>query len=130
MFQRVKLVFGIDNQEQAGATPFSIVSAATTNQTLVKSSPGLISSLHVINLNAAVRYIKFYDMQKSPTAGAGTPVARLAIPAATTGAGFAFTLPAPLIFLNGIAFTLVTGAADTDSSAVAANEIIVTLGVI
>ena len=38
-------------------------------------------------------------------------------------------LPMPLKFSTGIAFALTTGAADSDTGAVAANDIIVNLGV-
>ena len=37
-----------------GATPFRIISAATTNATLVKNAPGQIYSIMATNTNATV----------------------------------------------------------------------------
>lgn len=127
MFTKVKLVAGYGDAEVIGSTPFSLLAAATTNPTLVKRGPGIITSLHAINLNAAVRYLKFYDMSQAPTAGVGIPIRRYAIPASATGAGFVFAPVLPLTFTNGIAFVLVTGVADTDATAPSANDVVLTL---
>jgi len=114
---------------RGGATAHSKTSAATTNATNVKATPGVLYSLTVMNENAAVRFLKFYDTAGTPTAGAGTPVLRYAIPGATTGGGFSINLgPQGIAFPTGIGYTLVTGAADANASAVAADEIQINLG--
>ena len=125
-FSRVKLVIGPNDVEADGTIPFSLIAAATTNATLVRKGPGIITSIHAINVNAAIRYLKFYDTNQPLTAGVGTPVRRYGIPAATTGAGF--TLAGLMLkFMNGIAFVLTTGSADTDATALTAGDVILTL---
>lgn len=109
-----------------GCTPGKLISAATTNATVIKASAGQLYSLQVINLNAATRYLKFYDKASAPTVGTDTPVQTLPIPPnGTTGGGFVLPIPVGMAFSNGIAFALTTGIADSDTGAVAANEIVV-----
>ena len=110
-----------------GATPYKLVSAATTNATSVKASAGQVYSVMVTNTNAAVRYFKLYNKASAPTVGTDTPVQVYAIPGATTGGGFTLTLPVGTAFATGIAFATTSGAADTDTGAVALSEILVNL---
>ena len=112
----------------AGATPSKVISAASTNATSVKASVGKVFSIVAFNLNAAPRYLKLYDKASAPTVGTDTPKWVLMIPGNTAGAGFSIPLPMPLKFANGIALAITTGIADTDTGAVAANEIVVNLG--
>lgn len=113
--------------ESDGSTPFSLVALGTANATLVKTGPGRLISIHVVNVNAALRYLKFYDTNRKPDAGTGTPVRRYAIPASATGLGFVLAPTLPMAFFQGLAFTIVTGVADTDATAVTANDVILTL---
>lgn len=71
------------------------------------------------NANAAVSYVKFYDKATVPDpSGGDTPIARMLIPAGGTA-----VLNVSPTFIAGLAYVMVTGAADTDENAVAANEI-------
>lgn len=113
----------------AGATPFKLISAASTNATSVKATVGKLFYLAVFNLNAAPRYLKLYDKASAPTVGTDTPKHVFLIPGNTAGAGLTLILGAvPAKFASGIALALTTGIADTDTGAVAANEIVVNLG--
>lgn len=112
-----------------GAVPYSYIAAAASNQDsqLVKGSAGTLYGIVVVNVNAALRYLKVYDKASGPTS-ADTPKLRLPIPAATTGNGVAFPLPACGVeFTLGIAFRLTTGMADNDATAVTANDAVVNL---
>lgn len=126
---RVKMCAGGESGgvEADCTTPFSLIAAGTTNQTLVKKGPGRLISIFAVNVNAAVRYLKFYDTDKVPVAGTGTPIRRYAIPASTTGLGFVLAPTVPMGFLQGLAFVIVNGVADTDATAVTANDVILTL---
>lgn len=115
---------GVDSD---GTIPFSLLAVANTNATLVKRGAGRLVSIIAVNINAAVRYLKFYDMDKVPTAGSGIPVRRYAIPASTTGLGFVITPAVPMGFSAGLAFTITGGVADNDASAISANDVILTL---
>lgn len=111
-----------------GCDTSSIVSAASTNATSVKASAGTVYSIQVYNINASPRYLKLYNKASSPTVGTDVPVKRIMIPGNTSGAGSNITIPSCGIkFSTGIAFALTTGIADSDSTGVAANEILVNL---
>lgn len=108
-----------------GATPGRLVSAASTNGTVVKASAGTLYALVCMNLNAAVRYLKVYN-SASVTVGTTTPTWTFPIPASTTGAGFNVPIPdCGIAFGTGICLGITTGIADNDTGAVAANEIVV-----
>ena len=125
LYARVKRSFGSDGLVADSGTGFRLLSAASTNATSLKASAGVLYSLYVINLNAAVRYLKFYNKASSPTVGTDTPVATFPIPANSTGAGFSINLDPGISFATGIAYATTTGIADSDTAAVAANEIII-----
>lgn len=125
----VKLVGGGNGNgvENDGTNAFSLLAAATTNATLVKTGPGRLFCIFAVNVNAAVRYLKFYDTNRKPDAGTGTPIRRYAIPASTTGLGFVIAPTIPMGFQQGLAFTMTTGVADTDTTALTANDVTLTL---
>ena len=128
-YQRFKLSNGPDGTAQDGWTIARLLSAASTNATSLKGSAGVLGIVYAVNLNAAVRYLKFYNKATAPTVGSDTPVLTLPIPASTTGAGFALNVgPNGWSFSTGIAYATTTGIADADTGAVAANEIILALG--
>lgn len=107
-----------------GATPYHLLAAGTTNATSVKNTPGRLYSILVNNLNAAVRYLKFYDKASAPVPATDTVKYVVPIPA---GAVVSLSLGVGLDFAVGIAFALVTGISNTDATAVTANEHVVEL---
>lgn len=114
--------------DMTGLSALKKISAASTNATSVKATAGQLYWLHVVNLNAAARYLKLYNKTSSPTVGTDTPIHTFAIPGNTAGAGFALNFAVPITFSSGIALAITTGVADSDTGAVAANEIIVNGG--
>jgi hypothetical protein len=127
LYPRVKVSQGADGTAQDNWTPSFLLSAASTNGTVVKASPGALGFIYAVNLNAAVRYLKLYN-STSVTVGTTTQLAALPIPASTTGAGFMIPIPGGLAFSTGICIGLTTGSATGDSGAVAASEIFILLG--
>lgn len=112
-----------------GYTPGKVISAASTNATSIKTSAGTLGYITASNTNAAARYLKIYNKASSPTVGTDTPIHTFLIPGNTAGAGTNIPLPPQGIALGtGIALAITTGAADSDSGAVAASEIIVNYG--
>lgn len=99
-------------------------SAATTNATVVKAGGAELYGWSLYNANAAVRYVKLYDKATAPTVGTDTPVIVLPVP---PGAAIAALGEQGIGFTRGLTFATTTGAADSDTAAVAANEIIVNL---
>lgn len=122
-YARVKVSKGRDGVAADVGSGFFKTSAASTNATSVKGSAGTLFSLTAVNLNAAVRYIRFYNLASAPTVGTSTMLFELPIPASTTGAGFSIDFGPGVDFSTGIAYALTTGVGQSDTGAVAANEI-------
>jgi len=93
------------------------ISTADTNPTVVKNSPGTLYSVHIFNPTEAPVYWKAHNTASSPTAGSG-----VIFPVGCQAGGHRdFVLPIDgRDFSTGIAYTLVGGSADADSSVVAA----------
>jgi hypothetical protein len=129
-YPRLKVSVGPDSVAQDNWSSARLTSAASTNATVVKASAGALSWIYAVNLNAAVRYLNLYDKATTPAPATDNAllIAKLPIPASATGAGFMLPIPGGAAFPNGISFALVTGASDTDATAVAANEIFLWLG--
>ncbi len=104
-----------------------VISAATTNATSVKASAGQVYSIYAHNVNAAVRFLKLYNKASAPTVGTDTPVLTLPIPGNAAGAGFVWDVPSGIAFGTGIALAITAVVTDADTTAVAANEIVVNL---
>jgi hypothetical protein len=106
-----------------GLTTYHLVSAATTNATVVKASAGQVYGWFIYNSNAAARKLVFHNAATTPTAGASV-LFSIVIPP-LSGANVEFTNG--IAFSTGIAITTTTGLADTDATAVAANDLIINL---
>lgn len=118
----------VNAQTTGGATPYQLISAATTNATNVKSSAGQLYMITASNVNASPRYLKIYDKASTPTVGTDTPKFTFIIPGNTAGSGTNIPIPAQGVsFTNGISFALTTGIAVSDTGAVAASELAVNL---
>jgi hypothetical protein len=114
----------VGQQYRANATGAAsgthLVSGASTNATVVKAGAGRLLGFVLTNNAAAKVYVKFHNQTTTPTAGSGV-VRSVGIPA---GGTIAFSLEGGIAFSTGIALTTVTGAADADTTAVAANDIV------
>lgn len=114
------------DDDQTGASLHHRVSVGTTeDEHEIKGSAGRLFSISVTNTNAAVRYLRCANqVAASTTPGTTTVFYGMAIPGATTGAGFTVNFgPMGLAFSTALTCWLVTGAAETDVAEVAANEI-------
>lgn len=109
------------------ATVHSRISVGVTeDETQIKATPGLVYSIAATNINAAVRYLKCYNLTAANAApGTSVPWLRLAVPAA--GVPVNVTFPQGAFFSVALTCALVTGVADSDVAEVAANELIWTI---
>lgn len=112
---------GTTTNTPATPTADNYNSAASTNARVIKASAGTLYSIKASNANAAVRYLKLYNTATSPTVGTTVPVLMIPIPA--TGLADVEFGALGHRFGTGISMALVTGAADSDTTAVAANDI-------
>lgn len=98
-----------------------------TTAIVVKASAGQVYKIRATNNSATISYIKLYDAT-SATAGSGTPVDTIMIPAATAGgAGIVDTSDIGWAHATGITYVVTTGIADADTTAPAASAYIVTV---
>lgn len=101
-------------------------SGATTAGVLVKGSSGNLHHLVVSNTQAATAaYLKLYDKATAAVVGTDVPVMTLLVPGNTT-----IVIPYDLIrhsFVLGITYGIVGLAVDTDSTAVAADLVFLTM---
>lgn len=107
--------------------PYTLNSAATTNASLVYNGTSILTGWACTNTNASARYVKLYDLGRPPVVGTDYPAVVIAVPGNASGAGNNYSPARPITFLNGISLAITTGAAYSDTGAVAANEIIVNL---
>ena len=102
---------------------YHLVSAASTNPSVVKSSPGTVNGWYIYNSNGSARKVAFHNIATTPTAGTGV-VYSLVIPPLSAAN---VSLPDGITFTTGISITTTTGLADSDSAAVALNDLIINI---
>lgn len=104
----------------SGMSATHIVAAGSTNATNVKNAAGKVLGWTLANTVATWRYVKLHNLATAPTAGAA--VARtIAIPPNGLAQWFS---EGGITFATGIGYTIVTGAADADATAVTANDVV------
>lgn len=105
-----------------GCLMHHVVSAASNNAAVIKGSAGQIYSVHATNHTASWKFVKFYNKATAPTVGTDTPVMVLGVPPN----GFAEMEEVHgAACAAGIGIAIVTGAANSDNTAVALNDVIV-----
>ena len=111
----------------AASTPRHYISTPSVNATLVKAEPGVITMIAASNINAAPRYVKFFDGPARPNVGTDTPVLTLIVPGAVAGGGFILPITGGINFEFGIGFAITTGVGDMDVGATAQGEVVLNL---
>jgi|SRR5215471_805267 len=109
----------VDAQTAGGFSVFHVSSAASTNATNIKASAGQVYGWYISNSNAAARKVAFHNTSGTPTAGSSI-FFTLVIPGASAANVFnAYGIA----FSTGIGITTVTGLADSNATAVAADDL-------
>jgi hypothetical protein len=114
------------NYGQGSEQQYHLISAASTNATVVSAKAGQVFSVQAFNTNASARYLKFYDKATAPAVGTDAPCKVILVPGGSAGAGVAVALGG-VSFQNGISFATTTGAADNDTSAVGSADLIINI---
>lgn len=105
------------------ATVARLVSAAaTTNAATVKTSAGRLYKARGYNASTSVRYLKLYNKASAPTVGTDTPIVTL--PLKPSDVFDLDLIPIGEYFSTGIAYALTTGAADADTGALTAADVV------
>lgn len=103
-----------------GPSEARIMSAASTNATSTKASAGQVYGWYLYNNTASAKFFKFYNKASSPTVGTDTPARTISIPA-NGGTNVEFSMGIPMG--TGIAYAITGAIADSDTTAVAANDV-------
>lgn len=104
-----------DNATQAG-TPIAIVTTASTNATNIKSTPGVLHNVHLVNTTATIYYLRFYNLGSTPTCSSATGfLYTLPIPASLSGAGVVVDVNVGIAFTTGIGYCITAGPTSTDN---------------
>jgi len=103
----------------ATATYRLLSAAATTNATLVKNSAGILLRIAGHNAKASALFLKLYDKASAPTVGTDVPRKTLRL---APSADFNFELKDS--FANGIGFAITGAAADADTTALLAGDVV------
>lgn len=114
-----------------GVTPTTtnaiLSSAATTNGTVAKASAGTIFGLTCSNTGAAAAFVKLYN---STTVTVGTTAVALTVPVPAGGVVSLNWGTQGMRYSTGICYSITNLAADTDTTAVTANQVKVNLSYI
>lgn len=106
-----------------GLSTYHVVSAASTNAANIKASAGQVYGWSIYNTNVNARKVALHNTSGTPTAGASVFLT-ITVPGSSnescmTDIGIPFS--------SGIGITTVTGAADSDTSTVASNDLIINI---
>jgi hypothetical protein len=100
---------------KANLTHILPTTAGSTNATSVATAAVDLFSISIYNANAALRYLKIYNLAVAPTVGTSIPV--LVIPLKPSD--FTVISWAKGLYLSaGLSYALTTGAANSDTGAV------------
>jgi hypothetical protein len=113
-----QLSAGINN---TGTSTARVMSAATTNLTSVKATTARVYGWYLHNSGAAAAFLKLYAKATAPVLATDVPIATIPIPAGGISSG---SFPTPLGIATGLAYAITSGVADTDATAVAANQVV------
>jgi hypothetical protein len=121
--EALRVVPASDHQAQTtGSSVHHKVSLAATNPTVIKALPGKVTGIWCYNNHNAIRKVAFHDTALAPTAGT-TPI-RFAVIVPANGSAFVPLPPEGVEFVNGIAYTMVTGVGDANANAVGASDLV------
>lgn len=115
---------GVAAATSGGYSVYHLKAAATTNAQTPKGSAGQLYGWSVFNAAASVKYLKFYNKATNPTVGTDTPLFVIPLEASKTTS---FNITAGITFATGIAIAVTGALADNDTTALAANDVVVDL---
>jgi hypothetical protein len=105
----------------AGFLMSTTLSAASTNSTNIKASSGRVHGWTIVNTNATLHWVLFYDKATAPTCNSDTIVFR--IPVVSNNPSYS-SYDAGLQFSNGIGICIATsydGTGNATANAVSVN---------
>lgn len=111
--------------DAAGLLRTRIISAASTNSTLVLAAPGRVHAINGTNGSGTDRYLKLYDQITAPVVGTDIPVETYLLPA---GSAWSFNFgDRGVLFADGIAYAITALLPDADTTAIGAGDVVAQL---
>lgn len=108
-----------------GLTQFRRIATADTNLAVVKASAGRVHGYAIANTSASVKFVKLYNKASAPVVASDVPLRTIMIPA---GGIAAYHVGHGLAgFSAGIAIAATGAAADTDATALAAGDLLISI---
>lgn len=98
-----------------------ILSAASTNATVVKASAGQVYGMQFVNTGAGWAFVKLYNKATAPTVGTDAVVEILGIP---PGGAREVNRPIGMPFATGISLAITGAYTDADTTAVTAGQVV------
>lgn len=111
------------NAADGGLSSVRVVSTSSINATVLKSSPGRLHAAHLMNfsLSGSPIYLKLYNKATAPVVASDVPIMILPL---TSIAPTVFDSALGVAFSVGIAYVMVTGAGNTNSTGIGADEVV------
>lgn len=109
------------NPGVSGGTPARLVSAASTNTGFLKASAATVEYVGAQNNGAGWAYLKLYNKASAPTLASDVPIQVHGIP---PGGGIVVPYPKGMVLGTGFAYAITGGTADTDTTAIAAGQVV------
>jgi hypothetical protein len=111
-----------------GATPYAALSSAAVLTAEVKSSAGQVYAIQGFNNGANEVFIRLYNQTGAPASTDGANIVwRGMIPGNAAAAGFSIPIPPGIACATGIGVRVSGAVADNDTTALAANEVMVNI---
>lgn len=115
---------GIKPRTTGGFSVHRRLGTADTNLATVKASAGQLFGWYIYNDGATEAYIKVYNKASNPVLASDTPVLTLPIPAGAAANVFS---EIGIAFATGIALAATGAIGDTDTTALAADQVVINL---
>lgn len=104
-----------------GTSTTKVLSAASTNATVIKASAGQIYGLQFVNTGAGWAFVKFYNKATAPTVGTDAVIEIIGIP---PGGAREVNRPIGMPFAAGIGMAITAAYTDADTTAVTAGQVV------
>jgi len=118
-------VVSVPSATAPGLTQHSRMASADINATVVKGTAGKLYGFQIANNTASTKYVRLYNKASAPAPATDTPIRRIAIP--PNGVASYHVGQGLDGFTAGIAYVATGGLADTDTTALAANDLTINM---
>jgi hypothetical protein len=107
-----------------GLLTYRKLASADTNLATPKASAGQLYGWYVYNNSASAKFLKIYNKASNPTLASDTPVLTIPVPATSKTE---IAIPSGIALSAGLAIAATGAVGDTDTTALAANDLIINL---